>query len=154
MGKLFQGGKSFPGGCTTLRASLRHLCVLPRLSRPKGCFAVRYVWSWTSCRDALQANSDTSGLQCYEDTWAALRVGLRAKLRAALWTTLQIELRSDARRTNHCYCATAPLDRQMYNAGYIHMEMKPRAPGAPKVMTRLGLSGIGRGLLKSATPLD
>ena len=61
-------------------------------------------------------------------TWAALRAGLRAEPRVALWTTLQIELRSDARRTNNRYCATAPLDLQTYNAGYIHMEIE-----APRV---------------------
>ena len=46
----------------------------------------------------------------------------------ALWTTLQIELRSDARRTNNCYCATAPLDRQTYNAGYMHIEIEAPRP--------------------------
>ena len=60
------------------------------------------------------------GLHCYENTWAAIRV--------ALWTTLQIELRSDARRTNNRYCTIAPLDRQTYNAGYIHMEIEAPRP--------------------------
>ena len=60
--------------------------------------------------------------------WAALRAGLRAEPRVALWTTLQIELRSDACRTNNRYCATAPLDRQMYNAGYTHMEIEAPCP--------------------------
>ncbi len=51
-------------------------------------------------------------------------------------TTGRPELHSESRRTNNCYCATALLDWQTYNAGYIHM-------------------GIGQGLLKSAvTPLD
>ena len=36
--------------------------------------------------------------------------------------------RSDARRTNNRYCATAPLDRQTYNAGYIHMEIEAPCP--------------------------
>ena len=36
---------------------------------------------------------------------------------------------SDARRTNNRYCATAPLDRQTYNAGYIHMEIEAPRPG-------------------------
>ena len=36
--------------------------------------------------------------------------------------------RSDARRTNDRYCATAPLDRQTYNAGYIHMEIEAPRP--------------------------
>ncbi len=49
------------------------------------------------------ADSDTVGLRRYADTWAALRVGLRTALRAALWPTLQIELHSDARRTNSEY---------------------------------------------------
>ena len=35
---------------------------------------------------------------------------------------------SDARQTNNCYCATAPLDRQTYNAGYIHMEINAPRP--------------------------
>ena len=30
--------------------------------------------------------------------------------------------------TNDCYCATAPLDRQTYNAGYIHMEIEAPRP--------------------------
>ena len=59
---------------------------------------------------------------------AALRAGLRAEPRVALWTTLQIELHSDARRTNNRYCATAPLDRQTYTAGYIHMEIEAPRP--------------------------
>ncbi len=52
---------------------------------------------------------------------------------------LQIEPRSDARRTNDCYCATAPLDRQTYNGGYILMEVEaPRLWGLqPGFMNRL-----------------
>ena len=38
------------------------------------------------------------------------------------------ELHCKSRWTNNCYCATAPLERQTYNAGYIHMEIEaPRA---------------------------
>jgi hypothetical protein len=33
-------------------------------------------------------------------------------------TTGRQELHSESRRTNNCYCATAPLDWQTYNAGY------------------------------------
>ena len=43
-------------------------------------------------------------------------------------TMLRAELRSEARRTNNRYCATAPLDRQKYNAGYIHMEIEAPRP--------------------------
>ena len=34
---------------------------LPRLARPKGCFVTSDVWSETSSRDALRADSDTLG---------------------------------------------------------------------------------------------
>ena len=81
----------------------------------------------------------------HESTWAALRAGLRAELRVALWTTLQIELRSDARQTNNRYCATARLDRQTYNAGYIHMEIEAPRPWCAESNDRLALPGIGRG---------
>ena len=50
------------------------------------------------------------------------------RARVALQTTLQIELRSDALRTNNRCCATAPLDRQTYNAGYTHMEIEAQCP--------------------------
>jgi hypothetical protein len=74
----------------------------------------------------------------------------------------ECELRSDslARRTSSGYCATAPLDRWTCNAGCIHVEFEaPRPPGLQsEVMTPTSaaalLLGIGRGLLKSATPLD
>jgi hypothetical protein len=35
-----------------------------------------------------------------------------------------MELNTDARQTNNCYCATAHLDWQTYNAGYILMEIE------------------------------
>ena len=38
------------------------------------------------------------------------------------------QLCSYARRTNNSYCATAPLDRQTYNAGYTHMEIEAPRP--------------------------
>ncbi len=38
------------------------------------------------------------------------------------------ELHIDSRWINNCYCATAPLDRQTYNAGYIHMEIEAPRP--------------------------
>ena len=47
--------------------------------------------------------------------------------------------------------ATAPLDRQMYTAGYIHMEIEAMHPWCAGSNDP---AGIGRGLLKSATPLD
>ncbi len=38
------------------------------------------------------------------------------------------ELHSDSRWTNNCYCATVPLGRQTYNAGYINMEIEAPHP--------------------------
>ena len=38
------------------------------------------------------------------------------------------ELHSESRRTNNCYCATAPLDWQTCNAGYKHMEIEAQRP--------------------------
>ncbi len=69
---------------------------------------------------------------CYGDTWTTLRAWLRATLRAALWPTLHAKPRSDARRANNCYCATAPLDWRKDNAGYKHMEIEapPLVPAA------------------------
>ncbi len=49
------------------------------------------------------ADLDALGLHCYDDTWAALRAGLRATLRDALRPTIHAELRSDARQTYDCY---------------------------------------------------
>ena len=72
-------------------------------------------------------------------TWAALRSGPRAALRAALRPTLHAELCSNVRRTNDSYCTTALLDRRMYNAGYILMEIETPRPWClqPGVITRL-----------------
>ena len=48
-----------------------------------------------------------------------------------------------------------PLDRQTYSAGYTHMEIEAPCPGrAGSNDPDLRCRGIGRGLLKSATPLD
>ena len=46
-------------------------------------------------------------------------------------------------RTNNCYCATAPLDLQTYNAGYIHMEIEapPLVPAAGVMNRPLGCWG-------------
>ncbi len=38
------------------------------------------------------------------------------------------ELHSNSRWTNNCYCATAQLDWQTYNAGYIHMAIEAPRP--------------------------
>ena len=45
-----------------------------------------------------------------------------------LGTTGRQELHSESRRTDNCYYAAAPLDRQTYNAGYIHMEIEAPRP--------------------------
>ena len=48
--------------------------------------------------DAIWGDPDILGLHCYDDSWAALRAGLRAVLRAAR-PTLQIGLNSEDNST-------------------------------------------------------
>ncbi len=45
--------------------------------------------------------------------------------------TLYAELRSNARRTNDCYCTTVPLDLQAYTGRYILMEILGSTPLIP-----------------------
>jgi hypothetical protein len=88
------------------------------------------------------------GRRTFQGLRAGRSRGRRCRIRwgcstfPSLGTTGRLELHSKSRRTNNCYCATAPLDWQTYNAGYIHMEMRPRAPGLQlEVMTSTSTAG-------------